>query len=62
MFYKNLVVTTKQKSVIATHTQKGKRNPNAKDSHKSKRREQKKGKIYKNKPQTVNKMAVSASQ
>ena len=62
MIYKNLVVTTKQKSITDIHTQKRKRNPNTKDSHKSQRREQKAAKIYKNKPQTTNKMAVSTSQ
>ena len=50
MIYKNLVVTTKQKSVTDIHTQKGKRNPNAKDSHKSKRREQKGKNLQKQAP------------
>ena len=60
LLYKNLMVTTIQKSIVDIHTKKKKESKhNTKDSHKI-IREQKKGekKNYKDKSKTINKMAV----
>ena len=64
LLYQNLMGTTNQKSTIPPknlHTQKRKNNPNnTKDTHQITREQKRKGrkKTFKNKPKTINKMAI----
>ena len=61
LLYKNLIVTTNQKSIIDIHTKKKKQSKHiTKDSHQITREQKKEKKKpdLQNNPQTMNKMAI----